>query len=198
MKKILSIDFDIIMHPSIHLYNELAEHADWDYLQQNPLMQLMYGDLKLYNQLTNFLLAQTKKMPYNKIHFINSHENILKYLPKDEEFTLINIDQHHDLSYNNLDQKLSCSNWVKHCFYHYKIKDYIWVHSRTSQFPFGADNQLISESYLFSHYNYQTLEEYDEIIICFSKTWVPPNYQELFYNWIYILNTIYNYNFSVE
>ena len=39
MKKILTIDFDIIMAPSIELYNEKVPANSWENLLQDPYMK---------------------------------------------------------------------------------------------------------------------------------------------------------------
>ena len=204
MKKILSIDFDIIMYPCIEIYNQRVPTFSWNDLKTNPLFGLVYGDLELYTKLTKFLLEQTKKLEANNFHFIESHESIVNYLPKNQEFELTNIDHHHDIAYCEKDgqtkitSNLGCGNWVKYCFdNNYPITKYTWIHSDCSNFPIEQDKHFLTDTRpIFSFNPY--FGDYDEIIICLSKPWVPPNYQELFYNWINILENIYNTSFSIN
>lgn len=98
METILTIDFDIIMWPSIELYNHFVNGDDdnmWDIETDFPLLQYANADLELYYKLTNFLLKYKEKNI--KFIFINSHDEILKYI--NSPSTMVNIDHHHDLGY---------------------------------------------------------------------------------------------------
>lgn len=204
MKKILTIDFDIIMYPCEYIYNNCVPSKTWNELKTNPLFHLIYGDLELYNNLTQLLLRHTKFLEKENFHFIESHENIVKYLSKVEPFSITNIDQHHDIAYgindeNNLINYLGCANWVKYCFdNNYPIQEYYWINSNTSHYPpdkiIKNFTKLIKNTNIFNF----KLEKYDEIIICLSRPWVPPNYQNLFFNWMDILSHIYNTTFILE
>jgi hypothetical protein len=48
MKNILSIDFDIIMAPTIWLYNDMVPQQNWDDLLSSPHIQLATADLNHY------------------------------------------------------------------------------------------------------------------------------------------------------
>lgn len=74
MKKILTIDFDIIMHNSIDLYNDKVPTKDWDELKKIPFMEYIFGDLNLYKTLTEFLLNQTSNLKAENFHFITAHD----------------------------------------------------------------------------------------------------------------------------
>ena len=50
---VLSIDFDIIMAPSIEFYNNLVSYED---LFDNELMRICNADLIHYSRLTTWLL----------------------------------------------------------------------------------------------------------------------------------------------
>ena len=68
MKKILTIDFDIIMNPSIEVFNDYEGTAT-EYTTRFDFLGLMPADLELYQQLTEFLLTQQNK----KIYFMEDH-----------------------------------------------------------------------------------------------------------------------------
>ena len=47
MKKVVTIDFDIIMHPSIEVYNDSDMSVD-EYLSKYNFLGVMGADLELY------------------------------------------------------------------------------------------------------------------------------------------------------
>ena len=52
---VLTIDFDIIMAPSINLYNNMVPKEDWDDLERNPQINLSFADYQIYQKLTILL-----------------------------------------------------------------------------------------------------------------------------------------------
>ena len=138
MYNIVSIDFDIIMAPSIELYNNIVGPNRWeeDFIY-NPQLALSQADLIHYKNLTNWLLDVVPQMDPSNIHFIENHEDIVKYC--DRECSITNIDHHHDIVYNkdeiNIilpDDKLNCGNWVKYLFENNKLKYYHWINNGNS------------------------------------------------------------------
>ena len=108
---IVSIDFDIIMAPSIELYRNL-EHKYYD----DYYLSLFNADLMMYSKLTDWLLNTIPEVGLDKIYFIESHEQIINLLPKNESISLINIDHHHDMGYSpeeleGKDFNINCGNW---------------------------------------------------------------------------------------
>ena len=71
MKKVLTIDFDILMHQSINIYNDYDNDVN-EFLLDFPFINQLPIDLELYENLTNFLL----QIPKNKIVFIKDHDEI--------------------------------------------------------------------------------------------------------------------------
>lgn len=114
MQTILTIDFDIIMGPSIDLYNARVPFTSWDNLTDNPYYQILTTDNIHYLRLTSLLIELIHFIPKEDIHFIESHDDICKYIV--EKSNIINIDHHHDLGYDDsIDgKKLTCANWVKY------------------------------------------------------------------------------------
>lgn len=188
---IVSIDFDIIMKPSIEYYNNLMckEEAFTE-----PLMQICPADLKIYTNLTKWLIKMTKNMSADDITFIESHETIINYLPKEENICLINIDHHHDIGYQpsdadvDLGKNLHCGNWGKYLLKKNLIDDYIWICNENSQKNYM--HSTIKTHYI-SEYDLENLKA-DKIIICLSSPWVPPHIRPLFYNWMDILGILKN------
>ena len=121
MKKILSIDFDIIMSPCIQLYNNYSTD-DWEALCSHfEILKFAKPDYIHFKRLLQLLLKLSKNMKKENIHFIASHEMIATYIDKniDDTISLINIDHHHDIAYTDKDienkiEDLNCGNWVKY------------------------------------------------------------------------------------
>ena len=54
---VLSIDFDIIMAPSINLYNNMVPGTQWDDLLKNlPNLATTPADLHIYSSILRYLL----------------------------------------------------------------------------------------------------------------------------------------------
>lgn len=68
---IVSIDFDIIMAPSIEFYNNFTQDK---FLFDNPLLKVCNADLRIYRQLTTWFFKNLKNVDYENIIFIKSHE----------------------------------------------------------------------------------------------------------------------------
>ena len=94
--KILTIDFDIIMAPSIEIYNSLAggNSPIGEVLEQDiPLLRYADADLTAYQTLTNFLIAAANDMHPSNFHFIMNHADVIKCLPENESIDLMNIEE---------------------------------------------------------------------------------------------------------
>jgi hypothetical protein len=80
--KVLTIDFDVLMHSDLRFYNNLIEGGGWYELLKNPLMQSLKIDTKLYGILTLWLLDQlkNKKDLQKNIYFVRSHDRVYDIL----------------------------------------------------------------------------------------------------------------------
>ena len=127
METIITIDFDIIMWPSIELYNHIIDgYIDKIQIleQEIPLLKYANADLELYKKLTEYLVQKKKeKIP---IEFIDSHEQVLNYIKTPS--VVINIDHHHDLGYNEFqwdDKEIVCGNWAYKGLKNGQITNYV-------------------------------------------------------------------------
>ena len=187
--KTVTIDFDIIMRPSIESYNYfINEDGDSiDQLEQEFVhFQNCQADLSIYKLLTDFIL----NVESEKIFFISSHKDILQFV--NESVDLINIDHHHDLGYSNESYsetfEISCGNWVEQLYRENKIKSYTWIHNPNSFLLMGdqarIDNDLIiSDENEMKKYLNNLAQHTDSLIICSSFPWVPSMYRPLFDTW---------------
>lgn len=192
-KKILSIDFDIIMYSCIKLYNDKVGGGD------NPtqLWQGLENDYNINNILTydwNVVkqIAQLIKKA-KSVHFIQEHQEIVDILKQDWEedtYELINIDFHHDLWYRPTDpatladfDNYNCSNWVGYLLLKNKLVNntYTWLKAPNSDQPIKFDEidlnfQMLSLRDLPSLLK----EEFDEVFFCLSPQWVPYKYTKIY------------------
>lgn len=183
---IVSIDFDIIMAPSIEFYNNLVSYED---LFDNELMRICNADLIHYSRLTVWLLKEINRLTDNDIIFIKSHDSIIKCLEQNPNITLFNIDHHHDLGYTGeTDEPINCGNWAKYLLNNHLIKNYIWINNENSVSPKHYKEKYGMET--LKSFNLDNLEA-DKIIICLSPEWVPPQYRHLFFLWMDIVQETY-------
>lgn len=207
MKTILSIDFDIIMAPSISIYNDKVPSASWDVLQKEPLYNLTYADLNHYQKLIQIILYLTNFLQEKQVHFIYDHEQIVNYIPKNEQFILWNIDHHHDLGYDEEslksleNKKVTCANWVKWLFdNHYNVIQYYWIKNENS-LPCNEKSQSflnITDDFRTVDINKLLSIRPDELIICLSSPWIPPHIRSLFFIFMDICNRIYDTHYEIE
>lgn len=207
MKNILSIDFDIIMAPSIELYNNKVPQSDWEEsLLQDPYFQLATADLIHYHRLTYYLLYLTTILPKEKIHFVFDHEQIAFKLAQtpEEKYVITNIDHHHDIAYHDNEIEFiqgppSCANWAKWLIDRNMVHRYRWINNYNSAPVYKKELEpLINTIIDFREFNFDNQTDPDEVFIVMSPPWVPPMYQNLFYCWMDMLNRIYNTHYNFE
>ena len=191
---IVSIDFDIIMAPSIQFYNHMVQDKQLFY---NPASQFFNADLIHYHRLTQWLLKQAKNLSKQDIVFIQAHETIVNYVSKQD--TIINIDHHHDLGYNHLDrqksdEELYCGNWAQYLLENKLIKNYIWINNMNSNLNKLYQREI--DTYHLQEYNLDNLIA-DKIIICYSPEWIPFQFRPLFFTWMNILESIYDNQYQI-
>jgi hypothetical protein len=181
MKKIATIDFDIIMNPCIDLYNDSDLSVD-EYLNKFDFLGWLGADLALYRTLTNLVMNFDK----NRIEFIESHDEIVPEI--EEPIILYNIDYHHDIAYKNEDltyrfQDYNEGNWVKKLWDSDLIEEYIWLKDYNSADVDEEGEKYITEEHYVYNYDLSELLEADKLYICFSPEWVPYYYAPLYYLW---------------
>lgn len=203
MKTTVTIDFDIIMAPSINLYNAMIPNANWDNLLNNPHYQLLQADFDHYQKIFQYLIRCCQFLPANKIHFINDHSQIIKYIT--EPSCLINIDHHHDLAYQEeakedfVITKPNCANWAKYLIDTGKLPWGItWYNNNNSEIFTNKALANLVTIYDFKYIDPQTIIVPDQLIICFSSPWMPPYMLPLFHILMDYCNQHYNTHFEIE
>ena len=206
LKRILSIDFDIIMAPSIELYNDKVPGLSQEKLiEVFPILEYCQADMSHYQKLLSYLLEIVPKMSPDNIHIAFSHQTILKYIPKDEENHIVNIDHHHDLGYEEdlIEKKMdTCANWAKSLFLRNQIESYTWMNnSNSSKLPENIENRTKFKEKIhirdFRDFD-MSYPVPDILFICLSPEWVPLNYRPLFYSMLDVINTLTGRFYQLE
>lgn len=207
MSVVLTIDFDIVMAPSIGLYNDIiGDQKGIDgIIKRYPLMEYTFtADFFIYEAVTRALMNLFKKVPAKDVYFIKEHHSLIKLVEDMKDITLINIDHHHDIGYNRVlpTTKIlrpECGNWVKYLSDKGLIKSYIWVNNENSDMPTGGLSKMYLEDEfsIKDGFDISGLEQIDKLIICNSPQWIPPNIQGLFMTWIGLAEEFYDTSFKI-
>ncbi|MBO7079355.1 MAG: hypothetical protein J6W64_06050 [Bacilli bacterium] len=201
MNTVVTIDFDIIMAPSINLYNSIVPASTWNDLEKNPYFKLLKIDAIHYQKIFNYIFYCIQYLPKENIHFIEDHGQAVRYINK--KCDLINIDHHHDLGYGEDIEKQecpTCANWVYYLEKNNLLNTYTWIHNDNSE-EIPPDRKEKMNFYIYSpnlyNFDLENLEVPDELIICLSEPWTPPYIRPLFYTIIDICNKYYNTHFTI-
>ena len=200
--KILSIDFDVIMGPSIEIYNNhMGSNCTCEKFEKfYPLMKYAEADLTAYRILTNFLIDAAKDMKPENIHFIMNHMDILNFINEDDKVTIMNIDHHHDLGYPGSENiGVHCGNWLDFLFEEKCCIGLTWIQNNTSGElpPKYVEHQLIQKFEFPKVDLIYSLIKPDMIVICGSFEWIPTQFQPLFYLWRDMISNIQNFNHEI-
>lgn len=209
MKTYLTIDFDIIMAPTIEMYNALAcsEADGWERIvEKNPLLGLSYPSIEIFNKIIDyFKFLYDQGFNGQDIHIIENHHEIVPLIK--EEINLINVDHHHDIAYSDDDafsvKDLNCGNWVKFLKDSDLIHSYYWINDSNSREPWVGDCEKIINKQISieitSLINLLKYDSIDKVIICFSAPWVPERYRGLFDVLMKYIKALFNMEeFNIE
>ena len=77
---VVTIDFDIIMEPSISFYNNMVDIEDpmKDYVDKFSFLTNIPADLYIYDYLTRYIVRAAKQN--QEIYFVNSHDKVIDIL----------------------------------------------------------------------------------------------------------------------
>jgi hypothetical protein len=197
--KVLSIDLDYIMSPSIELYYDL-------FYSQNPTIRWKdlynhsdFRDSHIFIDQSNLIfcfdvfLKALKNGPIASFGY--EHDSILYKLHDCENIDLINIDHHDDVmhgsgnlseEYDNLDKfnAVNEGNWGAWLHARGKLNSFTWIHNKNSSNLERNDFNVrllddkyrtsIKEEYKFQDYNF------DYIFVCLSPQYIPKNHWHYF------------------
>lgn len=208
--KVLSIDLDYIMGPSIDLYqsefwNDCA-HWRWEDFFENSDIKENELEIDPSNLLFCYkLFLRAIKESECEVTFAYDHDNILYELQDLKNIDLINIDHHHDILYHDsedddgisdsLEKKYQAicnysmineGNWVAWLQSKNKINSYTWVGNENSFESLEEETKNYCNS-LIPNFNMKTKEnfelkdyKFDYIFICLSPQYTPKIYWHYF------------------
>lgn len=189
---ILSIDFDIIMHPDIILYNALVspDRPFQNTQDTHPLIQFSRADLTRYQTLLPFILEVCKHLDVKDIRIGTNHEDIRVLLEGQENVHIFNVDHHHDLGYpNNNPEVCSCANWGDYFLRQGVIQHFTWIKNENSDIENEYDEEDSRLTFInYEDYNLYNLPRVDKLFLCLSPDWVPPVYHPLFFTILDLIN----------
>ena len=193
MKTILSVDFDWIMQPDIEMYNALCGvssnlqdlHNMWDFIQHRLQRTKFSCNERQFADLM-FFLSNITKNKKEHVHFILHHHQILDFIDPSEQVIIVNIDHHHDYGYAQEDGKVleqypTVANWVRCLHKENRLEKYIWVGNLNSDGINLVQKSLQDKFNFYTELSCIDTMHYDEIIICFSQEWIPPNIRPLYF-----------------
>jgi hypothetical protein len=136
----------------------------------NPILSVDVDWVTNYNQFITLISFLTKKFNVcNKIIFIDSHHNIIKYLNPQDKF-IVNIDEHHDIIQLNNNKDWHMGNWVDYLINKSQLDHYIWVcNTNSSLIPEEIDPVRNLKTFKINHdLNEINSMDFNKIIICKS------------------------------
>lgn len=198
---VLSIDFDIIMHPDINLYNAYVgvDHPFEEIQGIHPLIQFCRADLTRYQGLLPFILTITQHLQIDDIKVAYNHGEIESLLQGCEDVHVYNVDHHHDLGYiGNNPEICSCANWADYYLKRGIISHYTWVRNSNSDIGYDyEDNDERITVLEYQDYNLYNLPKIDKLFLCLSPEWVPEIYHPLFFTTLDLINQQKNCHLEV-
>lgn len=134
---ILSLDIDYAYSPTISAYDDyVVGSAISTETQQKIFKDKNLPEPKVNPQKIKLLKSKLagKIEHESKIVLANHHHCILDYLPLDKEFSLYNIDHHHDIFYPGWHtlEILDEGNWA-HRLEKFQCKKYTWIRNKDSE-----------------------------------------------------------------
>ncbi len=206
--RVLSIDLDYIMGPSIEDYNSILYHSNstirWDRffsthnLKENDFWIDKSNLLFCYNLFLKCLKT------CDNVSFGYDHDSILFSISDYDNIDLVNIDHHDDVFGGDydVDGDLSCEdaykmelyemekhnrvhegNWGAWLAVHNKIKSFTWIGNKNSRNKErNKFNAEIVPNYLNVEKENYKFDSYnfDHIFVCMSPSYIPPVYWHYF------------------
>ncbi len=191
IKKVLSIDIDYVMSPTIQLYNELYETIEkggndpmkmsykdyWDKVEElTESRRFLEYDQAKYDAVKDLCLKVAEYLPPENIYFAREHDAILTFLCQDKKkvdyiYDIYNVDHHHDIYYNDSQKAwvhrfnfAQCANWVWYLYENKKLNQYFWIRNENSKrYPFVGNNGCNKDLACPEFYSMSNIKEVKEL-----------------------------------
>ena len=205
--KILSIDLDYFMSPTIHLYNNAFYEgnplARWNDLFNNTHFKENHLIIDQSYLLFCFDIFLKSLKHCDSVSFGYEHDAILFHIEKFTDIELINIDHHDDVlggsyindsvydaegaltkEYYDLCEfgRVNESNWVSWLANEKKLKSYTWIGNPNSNKSKNFFNERIIPNYINVEKENYKFDEYkfEHIHVCLSPQYIPKNHWHYF------------------
>ena len=188
MCKVLSIDLDYIMGPTIELYQHEKYYENptirWERLFESTHFkenQFYIDQSNLMYCYSAFLRALTRNKKKPEVLFGYDHDSILYLIGNESNIELINIDHHDDVLHGSfigeigdreedtedLEKELHClkkyhavneGNWGAWLHVHDKLKSFTWIYNKNSA---NLDRNFFNEKILGDKYSTSLKQDYE-------------------------------------
>lgn len=204
--KVLSIDLDYIMKPSIEVFNSVFFDDNPTLRWENLFNNVDFKESHFYIDQSNLLFCFNTFLKAlkncNNVSFGYDHDSILFSIAEYEDIEIINIDHHDDVfggDYTNespledaLKQeyyeilkhnRIHEGNWAAWLSGKEKLKSFTWIGNENS----GNKSRNFYNSEIIPNYKNVEKENYkfdhynfDHIFICLSPQYIPKNHWHYF------------------
>jgi len=208
--RVLSIDLDYIMEPSIEIYNDVVYDHNPETRWRNLFEQTPFRDNSFEINISNLMYCYNTFLKAIKecesVSFGFSHDAILFELDNYEEpIDLINIDHHDDVfngdyigdmgvneglskEYFEMESggRINEGNWIAYLKSKEKLNSYTWIRNENSKnvewTQFNAE-LIGQDNYIHTVRDFYLIEEYekfDHVFVCLSPQYIPHRFWHYF------------------
>jgi len=199
--RVLSIDLDYIMGPTIELYNSIHFDHNSSTRWRNLFEKTPVGDHNIFMDEMNLLYCYNTFLKSLKncdsVSFGYEHDSILYAISEYDNIDLINIDHHDDVfaadyaddygdesyekEYSEIVEsgRIHEGNWIAWLISQSKLKSYVWIGNKNSG---NKTRNEVNEKFVPNYLNVErenyNIENYnfDHIFVCLSPQYVPQKY----------------------
>jgi hypothetical protein len=174
---VLTIDIDFLFK-DMNKYQSfidttLQPRQSWQVVGWKTNNEKFKPDIDSYEFVKNVI---NKKCVGADVVHISTHEKIVDVLRDRGVYLarMCNIDYHHDINYQAHLDDLNAENWATYARHNNYIRDYAWIRQDDSEMIMWNNIQCYQESWKDS--NVDNFSDFDLVVICTSKHFVPPEY----------------------
>ena len=198
MQRILTLDIDYIMSPSIHVYDDWIDGhwvnsaTQWEMVVKKMGVEPTHCTRRADYLLKIFLRALEFLNDESQIKFARDHHSILEHIGEHKDLIIHNVDHHHDIFYKGWSDPsiLNEGNWVWWLDKKEQIEEYTWFGNLNSErfdqsMPFYCEYNKVFDR------RRRPMTNPDFIFVCESPHWVPPNSRSIFSTMQHLANNYF-------
>jgi len=200
--RVLSIDLDYIMGPSIDKYSEIGwdenpstRWSNFFHISKTKEHELIFDKKNLLWIYSHYLKALEK---CSSVSFAYDHDNILYHIKEYDNIDLVNVDHHHDILYPSIfedeiivknmkwnyqkiknNSSVNEGEWIGWLRAKDKLNSYTWVTNQNAIDDLGEKqikyfDSLIRKFKIVTRENYDIVNhDFDHIHVCLSPQYMP-------------------------